>query len=561
LRRAIIRDVTAGSVEVLVREGREAYQRGDAAGSRLAFEQAVAESDSGEVLEGLAKAIHLALDYRAAMEVYERAYRAYRQEGNLLAAARAARTIGWFRGWLYGDWAVSHGWMARARSLLEPAGESGNEHGWILVARAHAGNDLDEQKRLFLEAIEIARRYRDSDLECEALSYLGVMLVLSGHADEGLGYLDEALAAVCGGDVEELYVVEGTFCALFHTCERTHDVGRAEQWLRAADDLVQRRGFTAIGGYCRAHYGGILTAAGRWAEAEAELMAAVRTFAPDQGRIRGSVLCRLADLRLRQGRLEEAAELLAGLDQHEDAVRPLAALYLARSETARAQDLLERTLAAGGLEDAVEGPLLALLLEAHLTSGALDEARRVATRLSDIAAKQSGDYLKALAALASGRLCITAGTGDARACLHEALAAFARAQMPVDLARTRLELARALAPDRPEVAAAEAGAALQSLQRLAAHRDADAAAALLRSLGAPSGTGPKGRALLTKREEEVLELLGHGLTNAQIGDRLFISPKTVEHHVGRILGKLGLRSRAQAVAHAVRTVSGEPAGK
>jgi len=49
----------------------------------------------------------------------------------------------------------------------------------------------------------------------------------------------------------------------------------------------------------------------------------------------------------------------------------------------------------------------------------------------------------------------------------------------------------------------------------------------------------------------VLELLAHGLTNSGIGDRLFISPKT-EHHVGRILAKLGLRSRAEAAAYAVR---------
>jgi 2-polyprenyl-6-methoxyphenol hydroxylase-like FAD-dependent oxidoreductase len=106
------------------------------------------------------------------------------------------------------------------------------------------------------------------------------MLVLSGHAAEGMGYLDEALAAVCAGEVQDLSVVEGTFCGLFHTCERTHDVTRAEQWLRAADDLVRRRRLVAIAGYCRAHYGGILTAAGRWPEAEAELTAAALVAIP-----------------------------------------------------------------------------------------------------------------------------------------------------------------------------------------------------------------------------------------------------------------------------------------
>ena len=74
-------------------------------------------------------------------------------------------------------------------------------------------------------------------------------------------------------------------------------------------------------------------------------------------------------------------------------------------------------------------------------------------------------------------------------------------------------------------------------------READAAAALMRSLGAKGRAGPKAVGLLSRREVEVLRLLGEGLSNREIAERLFISPKTAEHHVSRIYGKLGLSTR------------------
>jgi DNA-binding NarL/FixJ family response regulator len=200
--------------------------------------------------------------------------------------------------------------------------------------------------------------------------------------------------------------------------------------------------------------------------------------------------------------------------------------------------------------------LLALLVEVHLAAGAVEPAARTADQLSECAARHRSDYLVATAALARGLVGGATGQDDACAGLTEALAAFARARMPLEAARSRFELAAALAADRPEVAIAEARAALDAFDRLQAARQADAAAALLRSLGARTASARGTGEIMTRREAEILDLLGHGLSNPEIADRLYISRKTVEHHVGNILAKLGLRSRAEAAAYAARTGPG-----
>ena len=540
----------------LIDRGRAALRDGDAAGARRAFGSALAEAESGEALEGLAEALYLEREYAAAAAHYERAYAAYRRERRGMAAGRAARAVAWITGNVFGDWAVQSGWFARAVTILEEAGEDRAERGWVLIIRAELEPGAQVREALLGDAIAVGRRFGDPDVEFGALSYLGGVYLMTGRVEQGLVLFDEALAAICAGELREVATVDSIMCGLFWACELVNDVPRADQWMRAAADLLRRRNVVAA--FCRAHYGGILTAAGRWSEAERELLQAARHFDRGMPQRRAAAMIRLADLRVRQGRLEEAALLLDGLDRHPDAIRTLAALQLARGEVALARDLLERATAAPDDEVptvgefTMVGPLLALLVDVHLEEGDLGAAERAARRLDLVAGAQRGPYLKAAAALARGRLCVASGQGDARACLHEALEGFSRAELPMELARTRLEMARALSGRAPEVAVAEARAALEDFERLEAARHADAAGALLRSLGAPVRTGPKGVGALTRREAEVLELVGAGLSNPEIAERLYITRKTVEHHVGNLLAKLGLRNRAEAAAWATR---------
>ncbi|MGH3659467.1 MAG: hypothetical protein ACRDUA_22705, partial [Micromonosporaceae bacterium] len=255
--------------EVLA-EGRAALRTGDAARARRAFERALADEPSGPAWEGMAGASYLELAFPRAVEEWESAYAAYRAAGDLVGAVRAARTLGYLYGTAIGDGAVSGGWIARAKTMLAST-ETSNEAGWIALTEGMFTGDRVRREERFRTALKVARRYGDTELELATLAYLGANLVHADRTEEGMVLLDEALAAVAGGEVDDFFVLEEIFCQLFSACERAHDVTRADQWIRIGDALAQRRNLPAVSAYCRTHYGGILTAAGRWPEADAAL--------------------------------------------------------------------------------------------------------------------------------------------------------------------------------------------------------------------------------------------------------------------------------------------------
>ena len=133
---------------------------------------------------------------------------------------------------------------------------------------------------------------------------------------------------------------------------------------------------------------------------------------------------------------------------------------------------------------------------------------------------------------------------------------FVELAMPYEAARSRLALARWTHTAAHRAVEEEAKGALATFEELGAVPDADAAAALLRDWGVKAvRRGPNALGSLTTREREILALLGEGLSNREIAARLFITPKTVEHHVGHVLTKLDLKRRSEATAFAVRHLS------
>ena len=537
---------------------RAALKAGDAASARHVLDQA--DPADARVLEARAQAYYLDLMYSEAIEGWEAAYPAYHAAGDRQGAARVARTLAGMYFAVVGDAAVGGGWMARAQTLL---GDSATpDAGWVALNAGMFEADRRRKDERFRSALATARQHGDRDLELIALSYLGASLVHEDRVAEGMVMLDEALAGVAGGEVDDFIVLEEVFCQLFAACEHAHDVSRAEQWIRVGEVVARRRKLPAVSAFCRTHYGGVLTAAGRWAEAETTLTEAIRLWGlGERSLMRAGAVVRLAELRVRQGRFEEAEELLADPHVHpNDAARPLAAIHLARGETVLATDLLEGALGRIEPDSAATAPILALLTEVHLAAERPADAASTAEQLTRCAARHSNVYVTAAAALARGRVCLAAGGqgDDAQACLRQALQGFLSAQTPMELAHTRLALARALTATRPEVALTEARAALEAYERLDAARQVDAAAAVLRSLGVrPAAPGPS-KSPLTKREADVLELVGQGLSNPAIAERLYISRKTVEHHMGNILAKLRLRNRTEAAAYAARTKPGRP---
>jgi DNA-binding CsgD family transcriptional regulator len=551
----MIAAMEAGVAEGLIRDGWKALAEADWDAALACFERAGERGENAETLDGLGRALHFQGNYPRAIEVTERAFAAYRKEGLPVEAADRARWLAFLHGAVNSNMAVASGWMERAASLLENAEEC-PAHGWLVLDRAPFTDDAEERQQLATAALAIAQRFSDVDLEYDALSLLGESHVAAGRVGEGMKLLDQAMTAVSAGEVVGVVPVGDIYCRLLSACEIALDVARAEEWIAVAGGFGAWSDF--VSPVCRTHYGGILIATGRWSDAEEQLLAALRTFESSYRGMSGWPLGKLADLRVRQGRFDEARRMTEGHESHPVARRVLAAVALGRGEVALAEELVSLCLDGEAAADPRCAAVLELLVQIRVEREDLPAAREALERLARVAGASRDDVAAAFAELASGRVRAAEGDENAPGHFQAALRGFTALQLPLEAARAQRELARALVKDAPEAAVAEARLALRAFERIGAAADVDATAALLRSVGAGGRAFPRHFGELTKRETEVLALLADGCSNEEIARRLVISRRTAEHHVAHVLSKLGLRSRAEVAAHALHERSEDP---
>ena len=523
--------------------------------ARAAFDLLLAHGESADTWFGLSVALWWLGENRACVAACERAYALSRQSREVERAVRCAVWLAITYKANFGNFSAANGWIGRAERLLHRT-EPGALHGWVLVARAYRMADLESAETLTVQARELARSAGDGDLELVALSQLGLVRVGRGETADGFALIDEVMAAALAGDRTTLDTVVYACCDMLNACELANDVERAAQWCTVADDFVGTYGCPFLYAECRIAYGSALTSAGRWSDAERELRTGLRITDGACPGLHSKALARLAHLRIRQGRLEEAEKLLArlggGVEAEAEEALSVAALLVARGDAPAASRNLEQRLHGLGEHRSHLAVALDLLVDARLAGGDLVGAASAAQQLTELASSVDSQRLRAMAADVEGRVAMAHGnTEEAVVRMAAALRAWSGLGLPFEMARSRFELGRALADSQPDVAVDHARRALRAFESLGAAQEADRAAAFLRSRGVVARVGAKGVGLLTLREQEVVQLLRAGLSNPEIAARLHVSRKTASHHVSSILAKLQLRNRAEVAAYAV----------
>lgn len=513
--------------DAVLRYAPAAAERGSALGAHreaaaqyaraLRFTAVAPTTQRLRLLEGRAEESYLSGQFDEAVDAQRAVHELHRELGNRLAQGESLSMLARMR-FYAGDVSAARALARQAVTLLQGL-PPGRELAWAHSTVAMLEEELDTVRAHGQQAVELATASDDPEVLCHALTNIGFHELMCGIGS-GRQKLDSSLAIALESRLEE-----GTVRAYSLLCMalvQTRKYAEAQAVLDRAITYSTERDLASHRLIQLAHRARVELDLGRWDDAFATASLALRGRTQRYGVFALPVI---ALVRARRGE----ADVWPLLDE---------AVELAPDD-----ELLRST------------PLATARAEVAWLEGRSDAAVRDTQALFDLAVRKGS--LTAVGELACWRW-----RAGVRETLPDGLAEHHAAQVSGDWRRAAREWAGLGCRYEAALALAEADTeeplrqALAELSALGARAAADIVARRLREHGVrgiPRGPRPTTRsnpADLTARELEVLHLLGDGLRNADIADRLFLSGKTIDHHVTAILRKLRARSRGEAVAQA-----------
>jgi DNA-binding CsgD family transcriptional regulator/tetratricopeptide (TPR) repeat protein len=496
------------------REAYSHYRRASAfLDRRPAREQAI-------VLEELTTVAYLLGRLDEAFPAIERAISIYSRLGDDAAVGRCTRVLSRCH-WYEGDGNAARTTAREAIAILEPLGPSGE------LARAYSGlsqlamnaEELEATLGWGERALELAGQLGDDATRVHALVNIGTAKLQVDR--EATGSLLEAHAAAAA--VGEQYEATRALCNVAFSFMRWVQPREAMTWAQRALAFAQEHEVHATASYAAATIAWLRLRSGEWPEAERLAQREVERNITVAQLLTKPVLTELAVRRGDADAGERLAELAAQADRAAELQRIAPALELA-TEWAL-------TTGAGMPNERLEEVLGEVRRHGALTGwGAAGVAASAAVAGLDVELDEPKSIVHA---------------AMVRRDWARAADAFGAAGWPYDRALMLSLL------DEPEALCE----ALDIARRLGAAPLTRHVTAQMRRLGLRVPAGPRettrtNPAGLTRRQLEVLGLLQDGLTNAEIAERLVVSPRTAEHHVAAVLSKLGATTRRDVTQRA-----------
>ncbi|WP_209721448.1 LuxR C-terminal-related transcriptional regulator [Marmoricola sp. OAE513] len=472
------------------------------------------------------------------IRLYQDAYRGYLESGERQHAARTAVHLS-IHTRLVGEAAQSAGWVGTAHRLLaeEPEGPC---HGYAMYldTAGLTGTDLDAAWESARRMQEIGGTHGDPTLVALGVYFEGRVRIKQARVAEGLALLDEAMVAALSDGPGPLWT-GAIYCGLMDACNELRDLRRASEWTEATRRWSHPLPLASVyPGICRVHRAQVLQSRGDWDKAEEEALGACVDMV-------GIDVFAVADAYYEVGEVRRMRGDHAGAEQayhqaHDYGRDPqpgMALLRLAQGRVDDASSSIKISLTPGNGSRLDQAPRHVAQVDIALAADDLDLAEASAAEVLEVAEMFDSDGLRAEGHRCHGALLLARGRAvEALAPLRMAFNEWKQLEVPYETGRTRLHLA-------------EAYRALGDND--AAEREAAAAQACFDALGVVAPTcddaAPAG---LTAREVEVIRLLAGGMSNKEIAEALFLSPKTVARHLSNIFVKTGSATRSAATAFA-----------